>query len=175
MERLQFLLAKLQNNELDYFDEFYELTHKKVYFMAYSLLKDEASSEDIVQEVYMKLLEKPKRIKLDGNILSYLIEMSKNITLNYLKKEQRSSVEYIEEISGEDDPDIMDLKDTEVFKLMKKKLSDKEFTIVVLHAVNELKHDEISKLLKIPLGTVTWTYNNAIKKLTKGGQVDERN
>ncbi len=175
MERLQFLLAKLQNNELDYFDEFYELTHKKVYFMAYSLLKDEASSEDIVQEVYMKLLEKPKRIKLDGNILSYLIEMSKNITLNYLKKEQRSSVEYIEEISGEDDPDIMDLKDTEVFKLMKKKLSDKEFTIVILHVVNELKHDEISKLLKIPLGTVTWTYNNAIKKLTKGGQVDERN
>ena len=175
MERLQFLLAKLQNNELDYFDEFYELTHRKVYFMAYSLLKDEASSEDIVQEVYMRLLEKPKRIKLDGNILSYLIEMSKNITLNYLKKEQRSSVEYIEEISGEDDPDIMDLKDTEVFKLMKKKLSDKEFTIVILHVVNELKHDEISKLLKIPLGTVTWTYNNAIKKLTKGGQVDERN
>ena len=175
MERLQFLLAKLQNNELDYFDEFYDLTHRKVYFMAYSLLKDEASSEDIVQEVYMKLLEKPKRIKLDGNILSYLIEMSKNITLNYLMKEQRSSVDYIEEISGEDGPDIMDLKDTEVFKLMKKKLSDKEFTIVILHVVNELKHDEISKLLKIPLGTVTWTYNNAIKKLTKGGQVDERN
>lgn len=175
MERLQFLLAKLQNNELDYFDEFYDLTHRKVYFMAYSLLKDEASSEDIVQEVYMKLLEKPKRIKLNGNILSYLIEMSKNITLNYLKKEQRSSVEYIEEISGEDDPDIMDLKDTEVFKLMKRKLSDKEFTIVILHAVSELKHDEISKLLKIPLGTITWTYNNAIKKLTKGGQVDERN
>lgn len=173
MERLQFLLAKLQSNELDYFDEFYELTHKKVYFMAYSLLRDEASSEDIVQEVYMKLLEKPKRIKLDGNILSYLIEMSKNITLNYLKKEQRSSVEYIEEISGENDPDIMDLKDTEVFQLMKKRLSDKEFTIVILHAVNELKHDEISKLLKIPLGTVTWTYNNALKKLTKGGQENE--
>lgn len=173
MERLQFLLAKLQHHELDYFDEFYELTHKKVYFMAYSLLRDEASSEDIVQEVYMKVLEKPKRIKLDGNINSYLMEMSKNITLNYLKKEQRSSIEYVEEISGEDDPDITDLKDTEVFQLMKKKLSDKEFTIVILHVVNDLKHDEISKLLNIPLGTVTWTYNNALKKLTKGGNKDE--
>ena len=173
MERLQFLLAKLQHHELDYFDEFYELTHKKVYFMAYSLLRDEASSEDIVQEVYMKVLEKPKRIKLDGNINSYLMEMSKNITLNYLKKKQRSSIEYVEEISGEDDPDITDLKDTEVFQLMKKKLSDKEFTIVILHVVNDLKHDEISKLLNIPLGTVTWTYNNALKKLTKGGNKDE--
>lgn len=173
MERLQFLLTKLQNHELDYFDEFYDLTHRKVYFMAYSLLRDEASSEDITQEVYIKVLEKPKRIKPDGNIMSYLIEMSKNITLNYLKKEQRSSVEYIEEISGEDDPDITNLKDTEVFQLMKKKLSDKEFTIVILHVVNDLKHDEISKLLKIPLGTVTWTYNNAIKKLSKGGSKNE--
>ena len=173
MERLQFLLAKLQNHELDYFYEFYELTHKKVYFMAYSLLRDEASSEDITQDVYMKLLEKPKRIKLDGNIMSYLIEMSKNTALNYIKKEQRSSVEYVEEISGENDPDLMDLSDTEVFKLMKRKLNDKEFTIMILHVVNELKHDEISKLLKIPLGTVTWTYNNALKKLTKGGKKDE--
>lgn len=173
MERLQFLLAKLHHHEFDYFDEFYELTRKKVYFMAYSLLRDEASSEDIVQDVYMKVLEKPKRIKLDGNIISYLMEMSKNISLNYLKKEQRSSVEYVEEISGEVDPDITDLKDTEVFKLMKKKLSEKEFTIVILHVVNDLKHDEISKLLRIPLGTVTWTYNNAIKKLTKGGNKDE--
>ena len=157
----------------DYFDEFYDLTHKKVYFMAYSLLRDEASSEDITQEVYMKVLEKPKRIKPDGNIMSYLIEMSKNTTLNYLKKEQRSSIEYMEEISGEDDPDITDLKDTEVFQLMKKKLSEKEFTIVILHVVNDLKHDEISKLLNIPLGTVTWTYNNALKKLTKGGSKNE--
>ena len=173
MERLQFLLTKLQNNELEFFDEFYELTHRKVYFMAYSLLRDEASSEDIVQEVYIKVLDKPKRIKVDGNITSYLIEMSKNITLNYLKKEQRSSVEYVEEISGEDDPDVMSLKDTEVFQLMKRKLNEKEFTIVILHVVNDLKHDEISKLLKIPLGTVTWTYNNALKKLTKGGNGNE--
>ena len=175
MERLQFLLAKLQHHELNYFDEFYELTHKKVYFMAYSLLRDEASSEDITQDVYMKVLEKPKRIKLDGNITSYLMEMSKNISLNYLKKEQRSSSEFNEDFVGESDPDFTSLKDTEVFKLMKSKLNDKEFSIVILHVVIELKHDEIAKLLKLPLGTVTWTYNNAIKKLTKGGTQDERN
>lgn len=169
MERLQFLLTKLQEHDLDYFDEFYELTNRKVYFMAYSLLRDEATSEDIVQEVYMKFLEKPKRVKVDGNITSYLIEMSKNISLNHLKKEQRSSTEYLDEISGTNDPDFTKLEDTQVFQVMKKVLNEKEFTVVILHVVNDLKHEEISKLLKIPLGTVTWLYNSAIKKLTKGG------
>lgn len=169
MERLQFLLTKLQEHDLDYFDEFYELTNRKVYFMAYSLLRDEATSEDIVQEVYMKFLEKPKRVKVDGNITSYLIEMSKNISLNHLKKEQRSSTEYLDEISGTNDQDFTKLEDTQVFQVMKKVLNEKEFTVVILHVVNDLKHDEISKLLKIPLGTVTWLYNSAIKKLTKGG------
>lgn len=169
MERLQFLLTKLQEHDFDYFDEFYELTNRKVYFMAYSLLRDEATSEDIVQEVYMKFLEKPKRVKVDGNITSYLIEMSKNISLNHLKKEQRSSTEYLDEISGTNDPDFTKLEDTQVFQVMKKVLNEKEFTVVILHVVNDLKHDEISKLLRIPLGTVTWLYNSAIKKLTKGG------
>ncbi len=44
-------------------------------------------------------------------------------------------------------------------------LSDIEKEIVILHSVGDLKHREIAKLLDKPLGTVTWTYNQAIKKL----------
>lgn len=47
-------------------------------------------------------------------------------------------------------------------------ISEKEFEIVILHVINGYTHKEISKLINKPIGTVTWAYNNAIKKLQKG-------
>lgn len=35
----------------------------------------------------------------------------------------------------------------------------------MLFAVGEYKHREIAEMLNLPIGTVTWKYNNAIKKL----------
>ena len=57
---------------------------------------------------------------------------------------------------------------SEIFEIMKKILSDVELQVVVLHVLNDMTHKEISEILKKPLGTITWTYNNAIKKLRKG-------
>ena len=44
---------------------------------------------------------------------------------------------------------------------------DKEFEIFVLHAVNDYTFEEIAKLKHRPLGTILWSYNNAIKKIQK--------
>ena len=37
--------------------------------------------------------------------------------------------------------------------------------IVIMHVIGELKHREIAAILKKPLGTITWKYNQAINKL----------
>lgn len=60
------------------------------------------------------------------------------------------------------------IEEDEIFKKMKKLLSKREFEIVVLHVIDEMTHKEISKLKHWPLGTITWSYQNAIKKLKKG-------
>jgi RNA polymerase sigma-70 factor (ECF subfamily) len=36
-----------------------------------------------------------------------------------------------------------------------------------MYAVGEYKHREIAEFLHMPLGTVTWKYNNALKKMRK--------
>ena len=50
---------------------------------------------------------------------------------------------------------------------IKEILKDKEFEIFVLHAVNDYTFEEIAKLKHRPLGTILWSYNNAIKKIQK--------
>ena len=114
------------------------------------------------------MLRYKKKIKLDGNILSYLLQIAKTLSLNYLKRHKRE--EYIEDIEliGEERKDIpRDLDESPVVKAMKEVLKDSEYQIVILHVVNGMTHKEIASLLKKPLGTITWAYNNAIEKVRR--------
>ena len=70
---LKELLIQLQNDKMEYFDEFYNLTKNKVFYMAYSILQDYHLSEDILQDTYVKFLKHKNKVKVDGNILSYLL------------------------------------------------------------------------------------------------------
>ena len=46
-------------------------------------------------------------------------------------------------------------------------LTEEEREIVVLHVFWGYKHREIAERLSLPLGTVTWKYSTALKKLEK--------
>ena len=48
-----------------------------------------------------------------------------------------------------------------------KSLNPDEREIVIMHVFWGYKHREISKILDIPLGTVTWKYQKALQKLEK--------
>ena len=60
-----------------------------------------------------------------------------------------------------------DLADTTVTDAMKKVLTADEAQIVMLYVVAGFKHREIAEIVKKPVGTVLWTYNNSLKKLRK--------
>lgn len=163
---LKELLIQLQNDKMEYFDEFYNLTKNKVFYMAYSILQDYHLSEDILQDTYIKFLKHKKKVKVDGNILSYLLEISKNLSLNYVNKHKK--VVNIDNIIFKYEEQYQEeFEELKLVKDMKKILNENEFQIVILKIINELTNNEIAQLLNKPLGTVLWTYNNAIKKLRR--------
>ena len=163
---LKELLIQLQNDKMEYFDEFYNLTKNKVFYMAYSILQDYHLSEDILQDTYIKFLKHKKKVKVDGNILSYLLEISKNLSLNYVSKHKK--VVNIDNIVFKYEEQYQEkFEELKLVKDMKKILNENEFQIVILKIINELTNNEIAQLLNKPLGTVLWTYNNAIKKLRR--------
>ena len=163
---LKELLIQLQNDKMEYFDEFYNLTKNKVFYMAYSILQDYHLSEDILQDTYIKFLKHKKKVKVDGNILSYLLEISKNLSLNYVKKHKK--VVNIDNIVFKYEEQYQEeFEELKLVKDMKKILNENEFQIIILRIINELTNNEIATLLNKPLGTILWTYNNAIKKLRR--------
>ena len=162
-DRLNELLEQLQEGHMEFFDEFYERTKRGVYLSAYSILHEEGETENVLQDTYVKFLEKLPSLKKDKSVLAYLMSTARNMAINLSKEKAR--------ISYGLDPSLIpseeDKEDTHIFEVMGKTLSQKEEQIVLLHSIYEMSHKEIAETMKMPLGSVTWAYNNAIKKLRK--------
>ena len=159
-EELIELINKLKNNKMEYFDSFFELTKKKVFFAAYSIIQDYSLAEDFLQNTFVIFLENINKIDTGKSILSYLITIARNQALNYINKHNKISS--IKETFHSDD-NLNHYK--ELIPLLKKILDPIDFQILILHAVDELKHREIAEILKLPLGTITYKYNQTIKKI----------
>ena len=71
------------------FNKFYDDTKKKVFANIYSYVKNEVIAEDILSDVYIKFLENVNKIKKNESILGLLYVISKNLSLNYIKKNKR--------------------------------------------------------------------------------------
>lgn len=159
-------LHELKKGNMDAFESFYENTKRTTFFGAYAVLKDKMMCEDVLQEVYLKFLSMIKEIDESRSVVAFLATMARNMALNIYNKEKRN----VELQEGHDDGyeefKLNERKD--FFERMRLLLNDEEYEIVILHVIDELKHREIADLLKIPLGSVTWKYNNAIQKLQKG-------
>jgi DNA-directed RNA polymerase specialized sigma24 family protein len=52
-----------------------------------------------------------------------------------------------------------------IIAIAKRVLNEKEFRVVVLHAINGMKFKDIAKLTGGIESSVRWQYNNSIKKI----------
>lgn len=164
------LLILLQEGRTEYFDEFYELTKRGVYSSAYAILQNPDEAENILQDTYLKFLEKLPKLKADRSVLAYLMKTATNLAIN--TKKQYRHLAYNVDVSEVADDESPRSEDHHVFDVMKEVLNETEIRIVILHSIEELSHQEIASLLHKPLGTVTWTYNNAIQKMRKALEKD---
>ena len=160
---LKEVFLELKSGDQSHFNWFYENSKKQLFYNILSYTKNYELSEDLLQETYVKFLTNIKNIDDKVNVLGYLMVMSKNITLDYFKKNNRIETLNEEDISFEDNK----IHETMLVSKIKEILNDIEFKILILHILGELTFNEIKDIVKKPLGTVLWIYNNSLKKVRK--------
>ena len=97
------------------------------------------------------------------------MKISRNKALTYYRKKKKEI--YLDQYENEDMYGSVSLTwnyATEMIEKIKSILNHKEYEIFMLKVMNDHTHQEIAKMLHKPLGTILWSYNNAIKKLQKG-------
>lgn len=164
-KELNQLVKRLQKGDMSVFDAIYYDTKSLVYYTILNITKDSSLAEDIMQDAYLKALEKIHSFKPTYSFKSWIVMIAKNLAINEYNRRKRELAfdpnedEYIfgqEESSSEKQLVVNEMLDS---------LSETEQEVVVLHVLGDLKHREIASMLGKPLGTITWTYQQAIQKL----------
>ncbi len=137
----------------------------QMYVIALSILKNPEDAEDIVQQALLTAYEKLYTLKDDDKFRSWMMRIVVNEAKMYIRK--NSSIVYMEDMETvvehvKDDrsseKDVWDL----VLSL-KKELS----TVVILYYAQGYRVNEISKIMRIPSGTVKSRLSKARALLKK--------
>ncbi len=156
------IVEELKNNDYSHFDEFYNLTNRQIYFSALSILKDHSLAEDIMQDTYLSFMKNILDFKKGKNVYSYISMIARNLSINLYNRQKyvAQNDDYLDYQPSEDSHFNHDVE--RILKLLD---SENEREVVIYHVILNYKFQEISKIIQKPLGTVLWTYNQAIKKL----------
>lgn len=164
MKRIQEIISEFKQNNLDSFDEFYEETKKLVYFTISTILKNQETIQDIMQDSYLRFLHNIDKCDSSNNPKAYLAMIARNLAINYYNRNKKIILdeEYLRKI-----PEDVDSSNSKVDLGIIDYLEGIEKEIVSLHIINDLKFREIADIINKPLGTVLWIYRRSINKLKK--------
>lgn len=154
------LLALVAKGDERAFTELFDAYYRQLGEYVYKLTESMEVTEEIVQDVFIKIwLKKEKLPELD-NFSYYLFILSKNQTLNHLRKKANDKVrqlewlkQFEEEVYIPDDSSIIEeyrsLMDAAI-----EKLPPQQKKVYKLSREERLKYEEIAKILDISPETV---------------------
>lgn len=164
-QELHSIFQGIANKNEKEFNQFYEKYHLLVYRIAFSILKNKEDSEDIKQQVLLKIWKMEKEKLPTSNEASWLYTITKNETLNYLRSQkQEFNVDDIYYIIDEKQ-ELDDIIDKDSYNKMIAKLNQQEQEIVSLKILSKLSFKEIAQILHMPIGTVQWKYYKSLYTL----------
>lgn len=153
----------IENKEQN-FEIFYKECKDYVFKIAFCIIKNKEDSEDIVQNLFLKIYKLPKEKLPTKNEASWLYSVVKNETLNYIKQ-KRKDINIDDLQIYKDDEGISNLINEASYKELMKKLNSEEELIVKLKTESNFTFKEIAKILGKNENTVKWKYYSAIHTL----------
>ncbi len=162
-KELEQLAREIQLGSERAFDALYRGTSRGLFAFIYSLVRNRWDAEDLTQDTYIRIKTSIGQYTLGTNFRAWMFQIAKNLSLNHLKRAARI-VPLEGEVAHEETP-AQAVESNLFFEDLQKILTPKEYKIMVLHDVSGFRHREIAKLMELPIGTVTWQYSRAVKKV----------
>ncbi len=176
------LVAAAQRNDTVAYNELIARYHKRIYGLIYGMTSNHEDAEDLVQEVFYKGYTALPRFKGDSSFYTWIYRIAVNRTINFLSRRKRRAGLSLDDVDGgiERDPAYVELsskdspfRDATLSEIQEKlnaalqTLSDKHRTVVVMHDVQGIPHEEIAQTLGVSCGTVRSRLFYARKLLQK--------
>ncbi|MFC1481515.1 RNA polymerase sigma factor [Candidatus Neomarinimicrobiota bacterium] len=171
------LIAQFQDGNEHAYLEIVNRFKDRLFTFIYRFVLDADLAEDLVQDTLIKVYTHRHAYREIARFSTWIYTIAGNLARTELRKRKRRATFSISSLGiGDKDldfpsPDFAPVKlqegaDTEeMVKLALGKLPLHFRTVIILRDVQELSYDEISKIMKIPLGTVKSRVNRARLRL----------
>jgi RNA polymerase sigma-70 factor, ECF subfamily len=144
------------------FVRFLERHNRRLYAYCLKMVGDPEAAQDVMQEVWERIIRLRTRGEKVGNPTSLLVRMVRNLSLNHLRDTRRHLS--LDEISDEQHPDVTIaepsyVEELAVIALERLPLQQRE--VIILHVYSGYNYIEIARMLEI-------TVDNARMRAMRG-------
>ena len=163
------LARRARDGDVRAYEDLVERYYGKLYGLIYNMTSNKEDTEDMIQEVLAKAYASLPKFKGNSSFYTWIYRIAINRTINFLKKRRRKQALSLDQVDGgiERDPAYVELsskdtpeRDVKILELQEKlnealqTLSEKHRTVVVLHDIQGIPHEEISRMLGVSNGTL---------------------
>lgn len=179
MEQIQKLVTRVINGDTQAFEEIYQATYRQVYYTAFSFLKNEQNTLDVMQDTYITALTHLQQLENPERIVAWLNRIAVNKCKDFLMKKIPEPVEENSidtELLEENDnflPESYVLnaeKRKIILTIMQEELSAVQYQTIILYYFDGMSVPEISACMECPEGTVKYRLSTARGKIRNGVQ-----
>ncbi|MCD8031399.1 MAG: sigma-70 family RNA polymerase sigma factor [Bacteroides sp.] len=143
--------------------------HKRLYYIAYRLLENEADAQDIVQEAYLKMWNKREGLTMISNPEAFSVTLVRNICFDLLRSGkyllQRQCVE-LAAIHEQPQSDRSEEKEqARMIRQLIATLPEQQQQIITLRDIRECSYEEIEKITGLSAVNIRVILSRARKKI----------
>lgn len=149
----------IQKKNRHAFEVLYMRYFERLSWYVHRMINDMHSAEDIVQEVFMKIVSAPEKFDTDKKFSTWVYTVSGNMAKNHLRKNKQQQM-YTKHQQVTLNGVVHNKHETEKQVLQKQldnvytSLNEKEKTLFVLRFEQHLSIFEIAEIMQIPEGSV---------------------
>jgi len=155
----QILFDKLVDGDQSAFSSIFEAYYKDLVMFAFTLTKNSDNAEEAVQEVFVRLWEKRRELKLHGSLKSYLLKSVQNQCLDEIRHRKISETFVVDKKTQW--LYVNDVEDYILYSDLQKHLDqllaqmpDEVAQTFRMNRFDELKYQEIAQQLNVSVRTV---------------------
>ncbi|MCU0644910.1 MAG: RNA polymerase sigma factor [bacterium] len=164
------LMLQVRDGNVEQLGILFDRYQKMLYNFFLRLTNDRAGSEDLVQEVFLRMLKYRHTYRGDGRFTNWMFHISRNTHVDFFKKrnrEQQLSDEEQNVASQDSNPgDLMEQnQEVRLLQTALAQLSIEKREVLILSRYQNLKYEDIAEIQECQVGTVKARVHRAINDL----------
>ena len=164
------LMLKVKAGESHTLGLLYERYKKRLFGFFYQMCKDANLSEDLVQNVFIRVLKYKHTYNEESNFLSWLFRIARNVYYDQFKVNSKNRTTDLDEVSnafivGNVESDIEKNEKVSLLKEAMNQLPAKKKELIVLSKLKELKYKELGEIVGCSEGNARTRVHRALLDL----------